>query len=158
MSPSPAEFPDVHAAVIGSGAVNAYDTHLAVSTTAWLSARVLFKRTDILHSIATLPGMDPTMNLVGNNIETGGAALSWLREQIIAPQTDCSAVAAASERTAPHRSSNNRHTTPLTALAATAPAGCEGLIFTPWLAGERSPIEDKNLRAARTCPSAPTGR
>ena len=57
---------------------------------------VPFKRTDILHSIATLPGLDPAMNLVRNNIETGGAALSWLREQIIAPQTDCSAVAAAS--------------------------------------------------------------
>ena len=36
----------------------------------------------------------------------------------------------------------------LTELAATAPPGCEGLIFTPWLAGERSPVEDKHLRAA----------
>ena len=140
--------PDVHAAVIGSGAVNAYDTHLAVSTTAWLSARVPFKRTDILHSIATLPGLDPAMNLVGNNIETGGAALSWLREQIIAPSDGLlgggSGIGA--DGAAPILEQPTYDA--LTALAATAPAGCEGLIFTPWLAGERSPIEDKNLRAA----------
>ncbi|HNO15835.1 MAG TPA: FGGY family carbohydrate kinase, partial [Actinomycetota bacterium] len=77
--------PDIHAAIVGSGAVKAYDTHMAVSTTAWLSGPVPFKRTDILHGMATLPGLTPDMNIVGNNIETGGAALSWLREQIIAP-------------------------------------------------------------------------
>ena len=63
--------PDIHAAIVGSGAVAPYDTHLAVSTTAWLSAPVPFKRTDIAHSIATLPGLTPDMNIVGDNIDTG---------------------------------------------------------------------------------------
>lgn len=126
---------DLHAAIIGSGTVGAYQTHLALSTTAWLSARVPFKRTDVLHSIATLPGLDPQMNVVGDNIETGGAALTWLREQIIAPD------GAAPLSLQPTYEA-------LIDLAATAPAGCEGLIFTPWLAGERSPVEDKHLRAA----------
>lgn len=117
--------PDIHAAVVGSGAVSAYDTHLALSTTAWLSAPVPFKRTDVVHSIATLPGLTPEFNIVGNNIETGAAALAWLRDLLGGdPGYDV-----------------------LTGLAASAPAGCEGLIFTPWLAGERSPVEDKNLRA-----------
>lgn len=140
--------PDIHAAIIGSGAVGAYETHLAVSTTAWLSARVPFKRTDILHSVATLPGLDPQMNIVGNNIETGGAALSWLREQIIAPADGLAGGGSGigADGAAPVF---EQPTYPaLTELAAGAPAGCEGLIFTPWLAGERSPIEDKHLRAA----------
>lgn len=118
--------PDVHAAIVGSGAVNPYDTHLAISTTAWLSAPVPFKRTDIAHSIATLPGLTPDLNIVGNNIDTGGAALSWLRTNVL--QTS----AGFDE---------------LIASATTAPPGCEGLIFMPWLAGERSPVEDKHLRA-----------
>ena len=118
--------PDIHAAILGSGAVAPYDTHLAVSTTAWLSAPVPFKRTDIAHSIATLPGLTPQLNIVGDNIDTGGAALSWLRNRILQTAIGYDE---------------------LTALAATAPAGCEGLIFTPWLAGERSPVEDKHLRA-----------
>jgi xylulokinase len=32
-------------------------------------------------------------------------------------------------------------------LAKRAPAGCEGLLFMPWLDGERSPVEDKIVRA-----------
>lgn len=118
--------PDIHAAIVGSGAVAPYETHLAISTTAWLSAPVPFKRTDIAHSIATLPGITPDLNIVGNNIDTGGAALSWLRNKILQ-------IPIGYEE--------------LTTLAASAPAGCEGLIFTPWLAGERSPVEDKTLRA-----------
>jgi xylulokinase len=31
-------------------------------------------------------------------------------------------------------------------LAASVPAGSEGLIFTPWLYGERTPIEDHSVR------------
>ena len=140
--------PDVHAAIIGSGAVGSYETHLAISTTAWLSARVPFKRTDILHSIATLPGLDPQMNLVGNNIETGGAALSWLREQIIAPADGLRGGGSGIGADGAAPVTEQPTYAALTALAAQAPAGCEGLIFTPWLAGERSPVEDKNLRAA----------
>ena len=34
----------------------------------------------------------------------------------------------------------------LLTLAATAPAGSEGLLFMPWLNGERSPVEDKVAR------------
>ncbi len=34
----------------------------------------------------------------------------------------------------------------LTALAATAPAGCEGLIFLPYLSGERTPHPDPHAR------------
>ena len=138
--------PDLHAAILGSGAVEPYGTHLAVSTTAWLSARVPFKKTDILHSIATLPGLDAELPVVGNNIETGGAALTWLREQIIAPHdglhgggSGIGAHGAAPVTVAPSFDD-------LTRLAAGVPAGSEGVIFTPWLAGERSPVEDKSLR------------
>ena len=35
----------------------------------------------------------------------------------------------------------------LTELAALAPPGAEGVLFTPWLAGERSPVDDRNARA-----------
>jgi xylulokinase len=138
--------PDLHAAIVGSGAVRPYDSHLAISTTAWLSARVPFKRTDVIHSIATVPGLDPDFPLVGNNLETGGAALSWLREQIIAPAdglagggSGIGAQGAAPPAAAPTYEE-------LTELAGRVPAGSEGVIFTPWLAGERTPVEDKNLR------------
>jgi xylulokinase len=139
--------PDLHAAVVGSGAVAPYETHIAVSTTSWIGARVPFKRTDILHQIATVPGLDPAYPVVVNNQETGGAALHWLREQIVAPAdgllgggSGIGASGAAEEALAPSFED-------LLRLAARAPAGCEGLLFMPWLNGERSPVEDKVVRA-----------
>ena len=139
--------PDLHAAVVGSGAVAPYETHIAVSTTAWVGARVPFKRTDILHQIATVPGLDPAHPVVANNQETGGACLNWLREQIVAPPdgllgggSGIGESGAAAE--APSPSFDD-----LLRLAGRAPAGCEGLLFMPWLNGERSPVEDKIVRA-----------
>ena len=117
--------PDLHAAVLGSGAIEPFATHVTVSTTAWISSRVPFKKTDILHSIASVPGFDNRLPMVGNNQEIGGGALRWLREQIIDCDYD-----------------------DLTAEAETAPAGCEGMLFAPWLNGERSPVEDKDVRGA----------
>lgn len=140
--------PDLHAAVLASGTIDEYETHYAVSTTAWFSARVPFKKTDILHSIATVPGLDQDRPVVANNHETGGSALQWLREQVIAPAdgllgggSGIGDAGAAPERADPTYDD-------LTALAARAPAGCEGVVFAPWLAGERSPVEDKLLGAA----------
>jgi xylulokinase len=118
--------PDLHAAVIGSGAVEPFATHVTISTTAWIGARVPFKKTDVLHSIATVPGLDNTFPIVANNHETGGAALRWLKEQVLPDQSYDELIAS----------------------AETAPAGSEGVLFTPWLNGERSPVEDKALRAS----------
>jgi xylulokinase len=139
--------PDLHAAVIGSGGIAPYEAHIAVSTTSWIGARVPFKRTDILHSMATVPGLDPEHPVVADNQETGGAALRWLREQLVAPPdglpgggSGIGAGGAAADHLAPTFED-------LIRLAATAPAGCEGLLFTPWLDGERCPVEDKVVRA-----------
>lgn len=117
--------PDLHAAILGSGAIEPYATHVTVSTTAWISSRVPFKRTDVFHSMASVPGFDSHLPVVANNQEIGGGALRWLREQVV--DEDYAA---------------------LTEAAATAPAGCEGALFAPWLNGERSPVEDKDLRGA----------
>ena len=138
--------PDLHAAVIGSGALAPFETHVAVSSTSWFSGRVPFKRVDILHQIATVPGLDPAHPIVANNQETGGASLRWLREQIVVPDDGLPGAGGVPSGTAGERLSPTYDD--LMALAARAPAGCEGVFFTPWLDGERSPVEDKIARAA----------
>ena len=122
---------DLHAAVVGSGAIAPYQSHLAISTTAWLSAPVPFKKTDVLHQMASVPGLTPEMQVVADNIETGGAALTWLREQIIAPND--SLVGGGSGIGASGAAPPLSHPTfdDLFSLAAQAPPGSEGLIFTP---------------------------
>jgi xylulokinase len=147
-APVMAGLPDLHAAVVGSGAVAPYESHISISTTAWIGARVPFKKTDILHSIATVPGLDEAHPIIVNNHETGGAALQWLREQIIAPHDGLlgGGSGIGDQGLAPGGLAPSFDD--LTALAATAPAGSEGLLFTPWLNGERSPVDDKHLRGA----------
>ena len=117
--------PDLHAAAIGAGATAPYATHLALSTTSWVSCPVTTKKTDALHSIATVPGLSNDSYLVINNQETGAGALDWLRRVVGAPDYEA-----------------------LTGIAATSPPGARGVRFRPWLAGERSPAEDKSVRAS----------
>jgi xylulokinase len=131
--PVVAGIPDLHTGYLGSGAVAPYAGHMTISTTSWIGCEVPFKRTDVFHQIASVPGVRPGGYLVANNHETAGLCLQWLRD----------AVGAGGDGAAP-ASEYAR----LTTLAATAPAGSGGVLFTPWLNGERSPVEDRNLRAA----------
>ena len=93
-----------------------------------------FKKTDILHQIATVPGLTPGPYLVANNHETGGACLQWLRDQVIAPGDGLDATG--TPPTSPSSPRSRRASRP----------GSGGVIFTPWLTGERSPVDDRNAR------------
>ncbi len=127
--------PDLHTAAIGSGATRLGEVHLCLSTTSWISAPTAKKKTDVLHSIATVPGVVAGEYLIADNHETAGECLDWLRGSLIAPGDGLGPEA--SEPAFPD----------LDRLAETAPPGCGGVIFTPWLTGERSPVDDRRARA-----------
>jgi xylulokinase len=124
--------PDLHSACVGSGAVLPFQPHVAISTTSWVSCPFTRKKTDPIHQMATVPGILPGLRLVANNQESGGGALDWLRRRLDG-DTAGGAVPTSFDD--------------LTALAATAPPGSDRVLFTPWLAGERSPIDDRRARA-----------
>ena len=123
--------PDLHAAAFGAGATRPYDAHLALSTTSWISCPVNAKKTDIAHVIATVPGLTNDSYLVINNQETGAKTLEWLQEVLAGSGAPLSL-------------------DEMTSLAATSPPGARGVVFTPWLAGERSPVEDNRARGGFT--------
>jgi xylulokinase len=123
--------PDLHAAAIGSGATGMFETHVALSTTSWISCPVPKKKTDAVHSIASIPGLTNDTYLIIDNQETGAKSLEWLRALLAGTGT-------------PMRYEE------MTALAATSAPGANGVLFTPWLAGERSPIGNKHLHGGFT--------
>jgi xylulokinase len=133
--------PDLHSAAAGAGTLDGGRCHLAISTTSWISLPAGRKKTDAIRQIATVPGVLPGSYLVANNHETAGACLQWLRDRLLA----------AGGGPAPGFGE-------LTELAATAPPGSGGVLFTPWLAGERSPVDDRNARAGFHNLSLDTGR
>ncbi len=120
--------PDLHSACLGSGAIRDFQAHLAISTTSWLSCPVTAKKTDIAHSIATVPGITKDRYLMVNNQDSGGRCLDWLRDQVLGTGGTPPSIATLLE------------------LAETIPAGAGGVQFTPWLAGERTPISDRYAR------------
>ncbi len=123
-----AGLPDLHAAAFGSHATQPFAAHVALSTTSWISFPVTTKKTDIFHSIAAVPGLTNDSYIVIDNQETGAKALEWL-QLVLAANGEPMSYAS------------------MTALAATSPPGANGVRFSPWLAGERSPVDDKRARA-----------
>ncbi len=118
--------PDLHSAAVGTGGIEQGEPHLTISTTSWISLPFPRKKTDAMRSIATVPGLDSSSYLVANNHEAAGLCLRWLREAFHTSEP------AAFER--------------LIGLAESAPPGSGRVIFTPWIAGERSPVDDRNAR------------
>ena len=118
--------PDLQSAAIGSGAVRDFEGHLYVGTSSWLTCHVPFKKTDLLHGIASLPSPLPGKYYVADEQEVAGGCLEWLREQALETGDDFRR---------------------LDAIAGSVAPGSDGVIFTPWLNGERTPVDDHTLRA-----------
>jgi xylulokinase len=127
--------PDMHSAAIGSGAVQDFAAHYYVGTSSWLLCHVPFKKADILHGIASLPSAIPDRYLVTNEQETSGACLTYLRDNLFFPEDELAA-----------REKPQEVYKVFDRLASQAPAGSGGLIFTPWLYGERTPVDDHLVR------------
>lgn len=125
--------PDLQTAVIGSGAVLDYEGHIYVGTSSWITCHVPYKKTDISHNMASVPSSIPGKYFIANEQETAGGCLRFLRDQIFHIDD-------------PSRVGNPEVYKEFDRLAERAPPGSQGLIFTPWLYGERTPIEDHTIR------------
>lgn len=120
--------PDLHAAVVGSGCVGQFQAHMSIGTTGWISAPVPFKRTDVMNQMASVPGIGDGAYVIANNQDSAGRCLDWFRTTI----------SGFGDREVSYED--------VLALAATAPPGSGGVLFSPWLTGERSTLDDRNAR------------
>jgi xylulokinase len=128
--------PDVQSATIGSGAVRDFEGHLYLGTSSWLTCHVPFKKTDLFRGVASLPAPLPGRYFVANEQETAGACLNWLRDQVLHPDDELSQGPVPDDVFAR-----------IDRVAATSPPGAGGVVFTPWLNGERTPVDDHTIRA-----------
>jgi xylulokinase len=128
---------DTASAAIGAGAVQDYRAHLYIGTSSWISCHVPFKKTDITRNIASLPSAIPNRYWIATEQDAAGKCLSWLIERVLYGPDDL----AADEPPADVYARLDR-------LAERAPAGSGGLLFLPWLNGERTPVDDPHVRGA----------
>jgi len=126
---------DTSAVAVGA-TVEDYGTHLYLGTSSWLGAHVPALKTDVRHKIAAVPCAVDDRYLAIALQSTAGANLSFLRDRILYHPDE---LASDEEHPEVYEIVNQ--------IAARVPPGARGLIYTPWLAGERTPVDDPCLRA-----------
>jgi len=127
---------DIHTAAIGSGAVKDGEGHLYIGTSSWIVCHTPHKKVDVLHNIATIPSAMPGKYIVADEQQTTGACLEFLRSHLFFPEED-------GLGTGPAPKDFFRR---LDRLVEKTNAGSNGVMFLPWLNGERSPFDDKYAR------------
>jgi len=123
---------DNSAAAVGSGAVADFAGHLYLGTSSWIAAHVPWKKTDLRAALASVPSALPGRYLLTALQATAGGNLRFLRDNVLPNEPGGGRMDAFAL---------------VDGLAARAPAGSNGLIYTPWIWGERAPVEDPHLRA-----------
>jgi xylulokinase len=115
---------DLHSAVFGSGAVADFDAHLYIGTSSWISAHVPFKKTAPTSNVASIPAALAGKYVIADEHETAGACLTFVRDNLkLADSFEA-----------------------MNELVDTVPPGSGRVLFTPWLNGERSPVDDHTIR------------
>lgn len=127
---------DNTAAAIGAGAVEDFIPHLYIGTSSWMAAHVPFKKTDVASSLASVPCAVPKRYLLTALQATAGGNLTFLRDNILYHQDELLQEAEVPD-----------FFKVLDRIAGRSPAGSNGVLYTPWIWGERAPVEDRNLRA-----------
>ena len=127
---------DNTAAAIGAGAVEDYLPHLYIGTSSWISAHVPYKKTDIASSMASIPCAIPGKYLLTALQATAGGNLTFLRDNILYHKDEL-----LQEADVPDIFKV------LDQIANRVPPGSNGIIYTPWIWGERAPVDDRTVRA-----------
>jgi xylulokinase len=131
---------DNTAAAVGAGTTADNQPHLYLGTSSWIAAHVRRKKTDVVGQIASLPCAVPDRYLMTALQATAGANLTWLRDKIV--EYDDPLLGAG------HLSRDEGTIfDAFDQIIPTVPAGANGVLYTPWLYGERAPVDDPNLRA-----------
>jgi len=114
---------DGSCASVGAGAVNVGDTYCCLGTTAWIAATTAEPFIDSERRIFNVLALDGENNGVFGTVQAAGRSIDWAMDLL--GETGFSR---------------------FDDLLATVRPGSEGLIFLPYLEGERSPIFDPNAR------------
>ena len=115
---------DMASAAIGSGAVLEGETHVYVGTSSWVAAHLKSRKKDLSHYMGSICSANPGMYLCVSEQETASGCLEWIKNNVI--------------RELDYDELNEY-------VSAVEP-GAGGVVFTPWLFGERSPLDDPDVR------------
>jgi xylulokinase len=123
---------DVPSATVGSGALLDGEGHVYIGSSGWIAVTMPKSVNDGRKGIVSLASADPTRHILIAETESAGACFKWFAENLAPKDVDYG----------PDMDVYDY----LNKVAAEAEPGSHGLIFTPWMYGERSPIPDTTVR------------
>ncbi len=134
---------DATLTTIGAGCVKPGDTHIYVGTSGWVSTLTQNRTTDVFNRVASVTGAQPDVYNYFAEQETSGACLKWVRDHLALDEVtvflnDLSEDDMAKKTHLLYEYMNQ--------IVEETPVSAKGVIFTPWLRGNRCPFEDENVQ------------
>ena len=120
---------------VGAGCVTTGATHIYWGTSGWVITVTDKQMVDVTAMIAAIVGAQSDKFNYFAEMETAGKCLEWAKTHLAEDELNYYP-----EKRDPE---GNTYAI-LTKAAETVPPGSEGVIFTPWLHGNRCPFEDPN--------------
>ncbi|MFD1178984.1 FGGY-family carbohydrate kinase [Paenibacillus puldeungensis] len=141
---------------VGAGAVEPGSTHIYSGTSGWVSTVANKQVVDASSMIAAIVGVNPGAFNYFAELETAGKCLEWVKDHLALDEIDIYL-----EKKHISESTENLFTSLYDYMMHAVqhvPAGSNGVIFTPWLHGNRCPFEDANARGMFFNISLETGK
>ena len=126
---------DITASAVGAGSLFDKRSNLCLGTSSYLSTHIDCKKTDLRTSIASFPSAIDGQYLIMNNQTVAAGNLSFLKDRILYHKDE---LLIESGREDVYKIFDD--------ICRKIPAGSNGLIYMPWLYGERTPCENAEVR------------
>ena len=127
---------------IGAGCTTVGRTHAYAGTSGWVSTLVDKQYVDINYMIASTVGAEEGTYNYFAEMETAGKCLEWVKDHLALDEINIYL-----KKEHVEQSQESEYISLYDYLSDTidtVPAGSNGVIFTPWLHGNRCPFEDPN--------------
>lgn len=125
---------------VGSGSVNVGDTHIYSGTSGWVGTVTDKQKVDASAMIAAIVGAQEGKYVYFAEMETAGKCLEWVKDHLALDEINIYLDKKdVSEGYEARYSSLYDY---MTDVIKDVPSGSNGVIFTPWMHGNRCPFED----------------
>ncbi|GAB1476827.1 xylulokinase [Bacillota bacterium] len=116
---------DVSLCQVGAGCLGVGDINFYSGTSGWVCTTVDRLHLDLGNLIGALLGADPSTYCYIAELETAGKCMEWVKDRVDLPEMDYEGLIDYIKDTS---------------------AGSNGVVFSPWMHGNRCPFEDHNAK------------
>ncbi|MCR4610655.1 MAG: carbohydrate kinase, partial [Lachnospiraceae bacterium] len=129
---------------VGAGAVSLGDTHIYCGTSGWVSTVINKQEVDIVSMIAGIVGATKGRYNYFAEMETAGKCFEWVKDHLALDEIDIY-LSKADVENSPESEYMSLYDYLSDVIDKVNPCS-DGVIFTPWLHGNRCPFEDPNAQ------------